>query len=71
MCLILSRKETKKILKKKSRERYENPTEEEKNKKQEYGHEWYKNLSETEKQRLVEYRKRYYEMQNNNCKVAH
>ena len=32
MCLILSKKETKERFKKKSRERYENPTEEEKTK---------------------------------------
>ena len=41
-----------------SRERYQNLTNEEKTKKQEYGRERYKNLSENEKQKLSEYRKR-------------
>ena len=41
-----------------TRERYQNLTEEEKNKKREYGHKHYKNLSEDEKQKLVEYRKK-------------
>ena len=44
---------TKKRLKKKSRKRYQNLSEEEKNKRREYGHERYKNLSEDEKQKLV------------------
>ena len=39
---------------KKSRERYQNLTEEEKNKKRKYGRERYKDHSKTEKQRLVE-----------------
>ena len=47
---------------KKSCERYQNLTEEEKSKKQEYSCERYKNFSEDKKQKLVEYRKRYYEM---------
>ena len=55
-------KNKEKVEKKKSRKRYQNLSEEEKNKRQEYGHERYKNLSEDEKQKLVEYRKRYYEM---------
>lgn len=35
-------------------ERYQDVSEEEKNKKTEYGREWYKNLSQHEKQKLVE-----------------
>ena len=46
-------------VKKKSCSRYQNPTEEEKNKKWEYGHERSKNLSENEKQKLIEHRKRH------------
>ena len=46
-------------IKKKSGDRYQNLSDEEKNGKREYGRERYKNLSEDEKQRLVEYRKRY------------
>ena len=52
-------KKNKEKIHKKSRKRYQNLTEEEKNKKQEYGCERYKNLSEDEKQKLVECRKRY------------
>ena len=48
---------------KKSRERHQNLSEEEKNKKLEYCYKLYKNLSKNEKQKLVEYR--YYEMQKN------
>ena len=44
---------------------YQNLTEEEKNKKREYGRERYNNLSEDKKQKLVEYKKRCYEMQKN------
>ena len=40
-------------------------SEEEKNKKQEYGPERYKNISKDEKQRLVEYRTSYFEMRTN------
>ena len=47
----------KKRIQKKSSEREQSLTEEEKNKNRECGHERYKNLSEDEKQRLVEYRK--------------
>ena len=50
---------------KKSRKRYQNPTEEEKIKNREYGHERYTNLPEAEKQELVEYRKRYHKMRKN------
>ena len=42
---------------KKARERYQNLSKEEKEKKPQYGHKRYKNLSEDEKNRLVEYRK--------------
>ena len=38
---------------------YQDPSEEEKNKKWHYGRERYKNLPEDVKQRLVEYRKKY------------
>ena len=44
---------------KKHRERYQNLSIEQKEKKQQYGHERYKNLSEYEKEKLVEYRKKY------------
>ena len=40
-----------------AREKYQNLSEEEKE-KQQYGHEQCKNLSEDEKQKLVEYRKK-------------
>ena len=46
-------------LQKKARERYQNLSKKEKDKKQQYGRERYKNLSEDEKQKLVEYRKKY------------
>ena len=49
-------------IQKKSRERYQILSEEERNRKRQYGRERCKNLSEDEKQRLVEHRKRYYEM---------
>ena len=48
-----------------SRKRYQNFTEEEKNRKWKYYRERDKNLSEDEKERLVEYRKRCYEMRKN------
>ena len=64
--LDIAKKETQK----KFHEGYQNLTEEERNKKREYGCERYKSLSEDEKQRLVQYRKIYYEMRKNNCKVA-
>ena len=51
---------TKKKIKKKSSERYQNLSEEKK--KQEYGRKRYKNPSKHEKQKLFEYRKRYYKM---------
>ena len=41
-----------------NKERYQNLSKEEKEKKQQYGRECYKNLSEYEKQKLVEYRKK-------------
>ena len=53
-------------LQKKARERYQDLSEEEKNKTQQYVHERYKNLSENKKQRLVEYRKKHYEKWKNN-----
>ena len=53
-----------------SRDRYQDFSEDGKNKKQEYGRERYKNRSEDDKQKLLKYRKRYYEMQKNNCKVT-
>ena len=39
-------------------ESYQNLSEEEENKKQQYCHEQYKNLPEVEKQRLINYRKK-------------
>ena len=45
---------------KKSRKKYQNRSEEEKNKKPEYSCEQYKNLSKDEKPKLVEYRKKCY-----------
>ena len=50
---------TEKGYRKKARERYQDLSEEEKNKTQQYVHERYKNLSENKKQRLVEYRKKH------------
>ena len=51
-------KKNKERIQKKSCERYQNLSKEEKNKKQEYGHKQYKNVWKTEKQKLVEYRKK-------------
>ena len=48
----------KKRLQKKARERHQNLSKVEKEKKQQYGFECYKNLSEDEKQKLAEYKKR-------------
>ena len=50
---------------KKYRENYQIVSEEEKNRKRQYGRDRYKNLSEDEQQKLAEYRKRYYEMRKN------
>ena len=49
---------TKSGLKKKSRERYQKLSTEEKEKRQQCGREPYKNLPEVEKQKLVDYRKK-------------
>ena len=57
--------ENRERLQRKARERYQNLSKEEKEKKLEYGCEHYKNLSEDEKQKLVEYRKKYYRMRKN------
>ena len=46
-------------LEKKTRERYQNLSKEEKENKPHYGGECYKNLSEDGKNKLVEYRKKY------------
>ena len=51
-------KKIKKDYKKKYCEAYQNPSKEEKVKKQQYGRERYKIISEDEKQKLVEYRKK-------------
>ena len=56
---------TKKGFNKKAHERYQDLSEEQKNKKQKYSRKQYKNLSEDEKQRLVEYRKNCIKMRNN------
>ena len=53
------------IIKKKARERCQDLSEEEKNKKRQYGRERYKNLPKDEKQRLVEYRKKHYQLWKN------
>ena len=50
-------KNIKKYYKKKACERYQNLSNEEKGKKQQYGYKLYKNLSDDEKQKLAEYRK--------------
>ena len=46
-------------LQKKTRERYQSLSKEEKENKPHYGGERYKNFSEDEKNKLVEYRKKY------------
>ena len=46
-------------LQKRARERYQNLSKEEKEKKRQYGRERSKNLSEDEKNKLVECRKKY------------
>ena len=53
-------------IQKKSCERHQNLSKEEKSNKWEYGHEWYKNLSENKKQKLVEYTKKYEMRKNKN-----
>ena len=63
MCKSLSAKcyqENKGRVQKKARERYENLSKEEKEKKHQYVCERCKNLSEDEKQKLVENGKKYY-----------
>ena len=45
---------------KKTCERYQNLSKEEKEKEQQYGRERSKNLSKDEKQKLAEYRKKYF-----------
>ena len=57
---------TEKGYRKKARERYQDLSEEEKNKTQQYVHERYKNLSENKKQKLVEYRKKHCKKWKNN-----
>ena len=47
----------------KTRETYRNLSEEERNKKRQYGRKRYRNLPEDEKERLVEYRKNYSKIQ--------
>ena len=49
--------ENKEMLQKNTLERYQNLSNEEKGKKQQYGYKLYKNLSDDEKQKLAEYRK--------------
>ena len=50
---------------KKAHERYQNLSEEEKEKKQQYRRERYKNIPEDGKQKLVEYRRKYFKMREN------
>ena len=54
--------DNKERLQKKSCEKYQSLSKEEKDKKGEHGGERYKNLSEYEKQYLVGYRKKYYKI---------
>ena len=52
---------------KKTRERYQNLSEENENKKHQYACERYRNLPEDEKQRLVEYIKNFLNTKNKDC----
>ena len=52
-------------IKKNSSESYQNVSEEDKNKKREYGRERHKDLPETEKQTVSQYRKQNYEIRKN------
>ena len=52
-------------LKKQARDKYRNLSEEDKNKKREYGKNRYHNMSEGKKQKLKEYQKKYREAKNN------
>ena len=54
-------KNNKVILRGQARDKYRNLSEEEKNKKREYGKNRYHNMSEEKKQRLKEYQKHYRE----------
>ena len=58
-------KKNKESLQEKVLEKYQDLSEEEKSKKQQYGSKRYKNLPEGEKQKLVKYRKKYYETPKN------
>ena len=49
-------------LQKKTCQRYQSRSKQDKEKRRQYGCERYKNLPEVEKQKLVEYRKKYYKM---------
>ena len=49
-------------LKKQAKDKYRNLSEEEKNKKREYGKNRYHNMSEEKKQKLKEYQKKYFEV---------
>ena len=59
-------------LEEQARDRYRSLSEEETNKKREYGKNMYHNMSEENKQRLKEYQKKYYKTKerNSNQKVA-
>ena len=50
-----------------ARDKYRNLSEEEKNKKREYGRNRYRNMSEEKKQRLKEYQKNYCEERKSQC----
>ena len=50
-----------KMIKRQARDKYRNLSEEEKNKKREYGKNRYRNMFEEKKQRLREYQKNYHE----------
>ena len=54
-----------KRLKKQARDKCRNLSEDDKNKKREYGKNRYHNMSEEKKQELKEYQRKYYEAKNN------
>ena len=65
-------KNNKDRLRKQARDKYRNLSEEEKNKKIEYGKNRYHNMSEEKNQRLKEYQKNYYKVRKshyNNCDI--
>ena len=61
-------KNNKERLRGQARDKYRNLSEEEKNKKREYGKNRYRNMSEEKKQRLKEYQKNYREIKKSQYK---